>query len=301
MAEHIDPQQLAELAKRLDDIVERQESGESFATDIMRRISGLDAMSNKPKRISSGQAQRITNEITNNILFENTSGFETIEPVTLVSSGSVTSGTANVGAYVPSDTTHVLLEVHTDIAVSSSAIQVRRDTPNGWITLTIGEFTTVQGFAPLTNMFTFLWQLSGGYGGGGHSIYINLVGYVRKLSAFGDSSGSTIIGSTTFEGLADVNLTTPVANDLAIYDGSGNWVNAKFYEEVPSGAVNGVNATYTLAHTPRILLGVDLNGQMIENTVDFTISGAVITTTLTASTGAAVPQTGDRIRVRYIA
>lgn len=66
--------------------------------------------------------------------------------------------------------------------------------------------------------------------------------------------------------------------------------------ETPSGAVNGVNTTYTLANTPvsgseRVYLNGNLQEPGAGN--DYTISGATITY-LTA------PLTGDIIRVNYI-
>lgn len=65
--------------------------------------------------------------------------------------------------------------------------------------------------------------------------------------------------------------------------------------ETPSGAIDGVNTTYTLANTP--VAGTEnvfLNGLLQEPAAgnDYTISGATITY-LTA------PLVGDRIRVSY--
>ena len=69
----------------------------------------------------------------------------------------------------------------------------------------------------------------------------------------------------------------------------------KVYREVPTGTINGVNATFTLANTP--IAGteqVHLNGiyQYPGAGNDYTISGATITMLN-------VPQTGDRLVVDY--
>lgn len=66
-------------------------------------------------------------------------------------------------------------------------------------------------------------------------------------------------------------------------------------KEVPSGTINGVNTTFTLANTP--IAGSDhvyLNGVLQESGAgnDYTISGATITM-LTA------PLTGEKVRVSY--
>jgi hypothetical protein len=66
-------------------------------------------------------------------------------------------------------------------------------------------------------------------------------------------------------------------------------------KETPTGAINGVNTTFTLANTP--LTGteeINLNGleQIVGGAEDYTISGATITM-LTA------PLTGEKIRVSY--
>jgi len=73
-------------------------------------------------------------------------------------------------------------------------------------------------------------------------------------------------------------------------------LNTNFVDnETPSGSVNGVNVTFTLANTP--VAGsehVYLNGLLQESgaSTDYTISGATITY-LTA------PLTGDKLRVSY--
>jgi hypothetical protein len=65
--------------------------------------------------------------------------------------------------------------------------------------------------------------------------------------------------------------------------------------ETPTGTINGVNATFTLANTPLINTEeIYLNGLLQEPGAgnDYTISGATITMLN-------IPATGDRLRVNY--
>ncbi len=125
--------------------------------------------------------------------------------------------------------------------------------------------------------------------------------------------GSTYVGGagitesgTTFNVTAADNSLTVNANDMLVKrDGTsieltaaGLKVNAaKFVtREPPTGTVNGVNTTFTLAGTP--ITGTEqvfLNGILQEPGAgnDYTISGGSITY-LTA------PATGDRLRVTYM-
>lgn len=50
------------------------------------------------------------------------------------------------------------------------------------------------------------------------------------------------------------------------------------YSEIPSGTINGSNATFTLAHTPASSsLMLYLNGARQKLTDDYTLAGAIIT------------------------
>jgi Avian adenovirus fibre, N-terminal len=75
------------------------------------------------------------------------------------------------------------------------------------------------------------------------------------------------------------------------YLGSSNIVT----RETPTGAINGVNATFTLASTPTAgTEEVFLNGLLLEPGAgnDYNIASATITMLV-------VPQTGDRLKVNY--
>jgi hypothetical protein len=70
----------------------------------------------------------------------------------------------------------------------------------------------------------------------------------------------------------------------------GNWS----INETPSGAINGTNVAFTLAHTPAGQIMLYLNGQYMTAGAgeDYTISGSTITM-------AAAPIVGDKIRSNY--
>jgi len=61
-------------------------------------------------------------------------------------------------------------------------------------------------------------------------------------------------------------------------------------EETPTGAVNGVNKTFTLTYAPnpQSSLELEINGQTIILDTDYTLSGDTITTTIAYPTGQAV-------------
>ena len=65
--------------------------------------------------------------------------------------------------------------------------------------------------------------------------------------------------------------------------------------ETPTGTINGTNDTFTLANTPTTdTVEVYLNGQRLTNGEDYTVA----TDTITMTT---IPQTGDILRVNYLA
>lgn len=94
--------------------------------------------------------------------------------------------------------------------------------------------------------------------------------------------------------LPDTTVYTRTQTDAQI-----QFATQGIYEEVPSGAMNGVNQTFTVSRTP--VVGSDevfLNGirqhrgSLGAGTDSYTISGATITHNLP-------PQTGDRLTVNY--
>lgn len=82
---------------------------------------------------------------------------------------------------------------------------------------------------------------------------------------------------------------------IVIYNTGGGLSSSNFvFNEVPSGTINGVNTTFTLANTPTAgTVVVFLRGLRMKLTTDYTISG----TTLTMIN---IPDTGDDLIVDYL-
>jgi hypothetical protein len=107
---------------------------------------------------------------------------------------------------------------------------------------------------------------------------------------------SGVVGATQFPALTG-DVTTAggaLATTINHTAGSGflkytDWIA----NETPTGTINGVNATFTLANTPQFLQ-LYLNGVLMEVGAgnDYTVSGATITALL-------IPATGDKYRAYY--
>jgi hypothetical protein len=113
------------------------------------------------------------------------------------------------------------------------------------------------------------------------------------------TSGVTAL-NTTVSGLSTslTNLTNTVTALQAIVNslGGGNSTAVYVDAQLPSGTVNGTNAVFNLASTPSPSTSLALyrNGLLQKPSVDYTLSGAVVTF-LSAST----PQTGDILQSFY--
>jgi hypothetical protein len=115
------------------------------------------------------------------------------------------------------------------------------------------------------------------------------VGYAPGLAAVINSSGQLSGASGN-------------AGDCVKVDGSsgpcgGGGVLPQFSDgETPVGAINGSNATFSLAFTPSPSTSVQLylNGLRMDQGVDYTISGAIVT-----FLSLSVPQTGDLLLATY--
>jgi hypothetical protein len=121
---------------------------------------------------------------------------------------------------------------------------------------------------------------------------------VGGLTTSNSSIGSTVSSlSTTVTGLSNAvtNLTAQV-NSLSVGNGSSTITTAFFDAEVPSGAANGINTTFTLANTPvsSSALALYLNGLLLTNGVDYMLNGTNVTFASTA-----VPQSGDKLQAFY--
>ena len=144
--------------------------------------------------------------------------------------------------------------------------------------LNLAGASVVTGVLPVAN------------GGTGQSSYVN---------------GELLIGNTTGNTLTKATLTA--GTGISITNGGGSITIAvsssvltstsMITREVPTGTVNGTNATFTLANTPTAgSEEVYVNGVLQNSGAgnDYTISGATITF-LTGS----IPQTGDVVLVNY--
>lgn len=111
-------------------------------------------------------------------------------------------------------------------------------------------------------------------GGGGAGVTGPGVSVNNDVVVFNGTTGQIIKDSGV--ALSSVNTTTQVTN------------------QTPTGTVNGVNATFTLANTP--ILGTEmifLNGLLQIPTTDYTMAGSVITMI-------PAPVTGGVIRATYL-
>jgi len=120
-----------------------------------------------------------------------------------------------------------------------------------------------------------------------------------------DGAGAIIVGASGIKNNVDNTTIEISANAQRVKPGSiGDTQLASVYQkqanivtrETPTGTINGVNVTFSLAATP--VVGseqVFLNGLLLEPGAgnDYTISGATITM-LTA------PATGDRLKANYL-
>lgn len=78
---------------------------------------------------------------------------------------------------------------------------------------------------------------------------------------------------------AGSNITLTLKNDggytIASTAGAGVW----YQDEVPAGSKNGINITFTLAHSPTTVVFLHLNGQYLVSGTDYTRVGTTITMT----------------------
>jgi hypothetical protein len=173
---------------------------------------------------------------------------------------------------------------------------------------------TTSTLARLAGVATGNVLISGGVGTAPSYGKVGLTTHISGTLAVGNggtgvtttpTNGQLLIGNGTNYTVANLTAGTGVT----ITNGSGSIsiavatasILAKsdfIVREIPTGTVNGSNATFTLASTPVVgSESVYVNGilQNVGTGNDYTISGA----TVTFLTGA-IPQTGDIVRVSYI-
>jgi hypothetical protein len=149
--------------------------------------------------------------------------------------------------------------------------------------------------------------IGGGGAGGIGSIQISdVTGLVNALAVLTQKGPAFALGRTAvINSSGTIDGASGNAGDCVHVDGSsgacgggggGGIVPAYADAEVPSGIVNGLNQIFTLANVPSPISSVEVyhNGILMEQLLDYTISGGVIT--FSPST---IPQVGDIVLVNY--
>ena len=152
----------------------------------------------------------------------------------------------------------------------------------------------------LTNLSGTVTGLSSTVSGNTNSI-TTLTNNLSTLTSTVNGQGTSISGlSTTVGGLntsvtnlsGSLSALTTVVNTLSAAGSTAMFVDA----ETPSGTIDGVNTTFTLANPPAPTTSLTLfrNGLMQRAGIDFTLSGTSIT-----FVSGNVPRSGDMMRAYY--
>ena len=111
---------------------------------------------------------------------------------------------------------------------------------------------------------------------------------VNSLAVSGQAG---LTGAVTLSASGAVQL-VQVGNDIVIYAPTAGGSSIKWYQEAPSGAINGVNVNFSLANTPSQSYAVDLiqNGRTLAqgspaSAFDYSIAGPLITMALAPASG----------------
>lgn len=152
--------------------------------------------------------------------------------------------------------------------------------------------------------------IGGGSGAGGigsSPIQISdVVGLVNALATLPQKGAAFALGrAAVINSSGQIDGASGNANDCVRVDGSsgpcggsGSGGIAPTYSdaEVPAGIINGLNQIFTVANTPSPASSVEVyhNGILMQQGVDYTLAGALIT-----FSSAAVPQVGDIVLVNY--
>lgn len=100
----------------------------------------------------------------------------------------------------------------------------------------------------------------------------------------------TITDTVLNVGIDDTPLVVQLGGGYTVISGGSFNGNS---EEIPAGAIDGVNRVFTVAHVPNLkVFALMLNGLDLYPTDDFTLSSAVITFVQ-------APILGDKIQVTY--
>ena len=106
---------------------------------------------------------------------------------------------------------------------------------------------------------------------------------VQNFISLGGNRATKIkVNGVVYTGVDTLSFTsgvtaTPVGDgttlNLAVSGGS----STTFYTETPSGAIDGANTSYTVAHTITTIFSFAINGQYLHPTADYTFTGTTIT------------------------
>jgi hypothetical protein len=222
--------------------------------------------------------------------------------VTAAGTLTLTSSSAGVQQFTGSTTHTMVMPNATTLSVGTSYQVLNRS--SGAVAVQANGGGLLQSMAGNSILFMFLtnnstaagvWDLS--YippaGGGGTVTSVSVVtanGFAGTVATATSTPAITI--STGVTGMLKGNGTAMSAAVASTdYMAPASFVT----RETPTGTINGVNTTFTLANTPIVNTEqVFLNGLLLEPGAgnDYTISGATITMLI-------VPATGDRLKANY--
>jgi hypothetical protein len=214
---------------------------------------------------------------------------------------TLTVSSAKTQQFTGSSTQTVVLPNATTLAVGHQFVVMNRS--SGAITVNMNGGSLLQTLAAssfaiftLINAGTAAGTWDAIYSSGGGSGTVTTVSVVSANGFAGTvaNAGTTpaITMQTSVTGVLKGNGTAISAAVASTdYMAPASFVT----RETPSGTINGVNTTFTLANTPIVNTEqVFLNGLLLEPGAgnDYTISGATITMLI-------VPATGDRLKANY--
>jgi uncharacterized protein YoxC len=170
--------------------------------------------------------------------------------------------------------------LNSSLGALSSTVSTNGSTLTGLSSTVTGLNSTVSGHTgSIANLTSNLSSLTS-----------TVTGHTSSLTSLNSTVGGL---NTTVNNLGNsLTSLTATVNTLSAGGSSAIFVDA----EVPSGTMNGINTTFTLANPPAPTTSLNLfrNGLLQRVGIDFTLSGASI-----AFAGGSVPQPSDSVRAYY--
>jgi hypothetical protein len=276
----------------------------------MAALGANSVIGNATGSAATPSAVPMTNAPTaNTLVFRDANGNYQVNNVTENAVTTPTAGTtttltiasAAIQQFTGSSTQTVVLPNATTLPVGWQVTVTNRS--SGAVTVNMNGGSLLQTLAPssyailtLINNGTAagIWDAIYGAGGGSGTVttvsVVSANGFAGSVANAGTTPAITL--STTVTGMLKGNGTAI----SAAVAGTDYMAPADFVtRETPTGTINGVNTTFTLANTPIVNTEqVFLNGLLLEPGAgnDYTISGATITMLI-------VPATGDRLKANY--